>query len=125
LENAIERSIVLSASRAVLTREDFTFLLDRVPEEESEAIASSLPPAPVFVEPSSANIGEGMDLPPDGLDLNQVVSEMEKKLILQSLSVTRGNKKRAAELLGLKRTTFLEKMKRLEIQDDETVPDAE
>jgi DNA-binding NtrC family response regulator len=29
----------------------------------------------------------------------------------------RGNKKRAAELLGLKRTTFLEKMKRLELED--------
>ena len=125
LENAIERSIVLSGSRAVLTREDFTFLLERVPEEESVAIATSLPPAPVFVEPSSANIGEGFELPPDGLDLNQVVSEMEKKLILQSLSVTRGNKKRAAELLGLKRTTFLEKMKRLEIQDDDPAPDAE
>jgi DNA-binding NtrC family response regulator len=125
LENAIERSIVLSASRAVLTREDFAFLLDRVPEEESEAIAQSLPPAPVFAEPIQANIGEGMELPPDGLDLNQVVSEMEKKLILQSLTVTRGNKKRAAELLGLKRTTFLEKMKRLEIQDDESAPEPE
>jgi hypothetical protein len=42
---------------------------------------------------------------------------MEKKLMLQSLQVTRGNKKRAAELLGLKRTTFLEKMKRLELED--------
>jgi DNA-binding protein Fis len=31
--------------------------------------------------------------------------------------VTRGNKKRAAELLGLKRTTFLEKMKRLDLED--------
>ena len=42
---------------------------------------------------------------------------MEKKLMLQSLQVTRGNKKRAAELLGLKRTTFLEKMKRLDLED--------
>ncbi len=37
--------------------------------------------------------------------------------MLQSLAITRGNKKRAAELLGLKRTTFLEKMKRLELED--------
>jgi len=58
-----------------------------------------------------------MELPVEGLDLNQVVSEVEKKLMLQSLQVTRGNKKRAAELLGLKRTTFLEKMKRLDLED--------
>ena len=58
-----------------------------------------------------------MDLPPEGLDLNQVVSDVEKKLMLQSLAATRGNKKRAAELLGLKRTTFLEKMKRLDLED--------
>jgi len=58
-----------------------------------------------------------MALPPDGLDLNQVVSDVEKKLMLQNLQITRGNKKRAAELLGLKRTTFLEKMKRLELED--------
>ncbi|MDP2875541.1 MAG: helix-turn-helix domain-containing protein, partial [Holophaga sp.] len=58
-----------------------------------------------------------LDLPPEGLDLNQVVSEMEKNLMLQSLQITRGNKKRAAELLGLKRTTFLEKMKRLDLED--------
>jgi DNA-binding NtrC family response regulator len=59
------------------------------------------------------------ELPPEGMDLNQVVSDLEKKLMLQSLAVTRGNKKRAAELLGLKRTTFLEKMKRLDLEEDE------
>jgi DNA-binding NtrC family response regulator len=51
--------------------------------------------------------------------LNQVVSDMEKTLMLQSLAITRGNKKRAADLLGLKRTTFLEKMKRLDLEDPE------
>ena len=126
LENAIERAIVLSATRPVLTRNDFTFLLERLPEGES--LFTSLPPAPLFAETTSSSPeGHGLELPPDGLDLNQVVSEVEKKLILQSLSVTRGNKKRAAELLGLKRTTFLEKVKRLEIQiqDEETESDSE
>ena len=63
----------------------------------------------------------GMDLPAEGLDLNQVVSDMEKNLMLQSLAITRGNKKRAADLLGLKRTTFLEKMKRLDLEDPDAV----
>jgi len=125
LENAIERAIVLSGSRPVLTRNDFVFLLERLPE--GQALFTSLPPTPLFTETTSPLSPEvpGPELPPSGLDLNQVVSEMEKKLILQSLSVTRGNKKRAAELLGLKRTTFLEKMKRLDIQDEETEPDSE
>ncbi|MCE1229635.1 MAG: sigma-54 dependent transcriptional regulator [Firmicutes bacterium] len=106
LENALERAIVLSAAKPVLTREDFHFLVARETELETE-----LPP-PAPVAPPAAP-----DLPAEGLDLNQVVSDMEKNLMLQSLQITRGNKKRAAELLGLKRTTFLEKMKRLDLED--------
>jgi two-component system, NtrC family, response regulator AtoC len=120
LENAVERAIVLSAGRPVLTREDFTFLADRIPE--GREIVLSLPPMESY---SFAGIGAaspGMDLPAEGVDLNQVVSDVEKKLMLQSLQATRGNKKRAAELLGLKRTTFLEKMKRLDLED--LAPDA-
>ena len=116
LENAIERAIVLSADRAVLARTDFTFLLERL--EDGQEIADALPPMkdfPAFNAQSAAPAP--MELPVEGLDLNQVVSEVEKKLMLQSLQVTRGNKKRAAELLGLKRTTFLEKMKRLDLED--------
>ncbi len=114
LENAIERAIVLSSHRPVLTREDFAFLADRVPD--GAAILAALPP--VHEMPTIAQAASlPMDLPAEGMDLNQVVSEVEKKLMLQSLQITRGNKKRAAELLGLKRTTFLEKMKRLDLED--------
>ncbi len=124
LENAIERSIVLSGTRPVLTREDFTFLTDRSGEGETSWDAESLEPiaeVPLYPAAPAAPI----DLPADGLDLNQVVSDMEKKLMLQSLAITRGNKKRAAELLGLKRTTFLEKMKRLDLQDEGEAGEAE
>ena len=116
LENAIERAIVLSMDRPVLTRADFAFLLERLPD--GREIAEALPPMqdfPAFNAQTAAP--PPMDLPAEGLDLNQVVSDVEKKLMLQSLQVTRGNKKRAAELLGLKRTTFLEKMKRLDLED--------
>jgi len=129
LENAIERSIILSATRPVLTREDFTFLLDRVTEIEEQAILENIPPAPQYIDPILPTPNTVLELPPDGLDLNQVVADVEKKFMLQSLSVTRGNKKRAAELLGLKRTTFLEKLKRLDIevqdQDDDIGADSE
>ena len=115
LENAIERAIVLSASRPILTREDFGFLSERMSQSDFAQldVPPVLAPLPTFAPSATAPL----DLPPEGLDLNQVVSEMEKNLMLQSLQITRGNKKRAAELLGLKRTTFLEKMKRLDLED--------
>jgi len=116
LENAVERAIVLSGTRPVLTRTDFTFLMDRLPE--GREIAEALPPMQDFPAFNAQTATPpALELPSDGLDLNQVVSDVEKKLMLQSLQITRGNKKRAAELLGLKRTTFLEKMKRLDLED--------
>ncbi|HET6329518.1 MAG TPA: sigma-54 dependent transcriptional regulator [Holophagaceae bacterium] len=121
LENAIERAIVLSAKRPVLVREDFAFLLEEGVPQEMAAVTASIPAAP-FLPPAPSE-DSAFDIGPDGLDLNQVVTDLEKKLMLQSLAVTRGNKKRAAELLGLKRTTFLEKMKRLDIQDEEAATD--
>jgi transcriptional regulator with GAF, ATPase, and Fis domain len=38
---------------------------------------------------------------------------MERELIIQSLRKTNGNKKLAAKLLNLKRTTLIEKIKRI------------
>ena len=138
LENAIERAIVLSGTRSVLTREDFAFLAERMGDFASTRETPASPPAAgpqapapgpseafalpasLFAPlPSAPAPAFGLDLPPEGLDLNQVVSDMEKTLMLQSLAITRGNKKRAADLLGLKRTTFLEKMKRLDLEDGE------
>ncbi len=51
----------------------------------------------------------------DNFSLQSFVREMEKKLILQSLEKTNWNKKRAAELLRIKRTTLIEKIKKLNI----------
>lgn len=130
LENAIERAIVLSGTRPVLTREDFAFLAERMgeggpAEAQAEGPKAGFTPLPADAFAPQAAPAFGMDLPAEGLDLNQVVSDMEKTLMLQSLAITRGNKKRAADLLGLKRTTFLEKMKRLDLEDMDSVETAE
>jgi DNA-binding NtrC family response regulator len=58
-------------------------------------------------------------IPEEGLNFDAVVTEVERELLLQSLSKSGGNKMRAAKLLNLKRTTFVEKLKRLQI-DSET-----
>ena len=52
------------------------------------------------------------NLPENGIDFNQVVENFENSLIVEALKRTRGNKKAAAELLQLNRTTLVEKIKK-------------
>jgi DNA-binding NtrC family response regulator len=56
-----------------------------------------------------------LKLPEEGIDLNQVVTEVERNLICQSLERTGGNKGKAARLLYLKRTTLVEKLRRMNL----------
>jgi len=51
-------------------------------------------------------------LPSNGICLASAVEEFENRLIMQALEKTGGNKKEAAILLNLKRTTFIEKLKK-------------
>jgi DNA-binding NtrC family response regulator len=51
-------------------------------------------------------------IPDSGLDFRAVVDHFESELIRQALEQTQGNKNRAAQLLGLNRTTLLEKIKK-------------
>ena len=51
-------------------------------------------------------------VPPEGLSFNTVVDQVETDMILQALEQTHWNKNRAAALLGLNRTTLLEKIKK-------------
>jgi DNA-binding NtrC family response regulator len=53
-----------------------------------------------------------VDLPPHGVDLRLLLTQLEDRLIGQALERTGGNKNRAAGLLGLNRTTLVEKLRR-------------
>jgi transcriptional regulator with PAS, ATPase and Fis domain len=53
-------------------------------------------------------------LPEDGIDFERYIEGIELSLIKRSLERTHGNKRQAARLLNLKRTTLIEKLKRLE-----------
>jgi two-component system, NtrC family, response regulator PilR len=79
LENVIERAVALSGSRVIG--------LGDLPESISghaSAPAQSL-----------------LDLPPGGLNLDEVLNEAERRLLLAALERTGGVRKRAAELLGV------------------------
>lgn len=63
-----------------------------------------------------------LNLDESGVDFNMLVNRFENQLILQALNITGGNKREAAKLLNLKRTTLIEKLKRKNIG---TGPDEE
>jgi transcriptional regulator with GAF, ATPase, and Fis domain len=92
LENLVERLAVLS---------------------ESEIIdASELPDHIVETRRVASIEVEDVTLPESGVDFNALIEDYENKLISSALAQTGGNKKAAAKLLGLNRTTLVEKIKK-------------
>ena len=51
-------------------------------------------------------------LPPEGVDLYKVLAEIEDRLIREALERAGGNKNQAAKILGLNRTTLVEKLRK-------------
>lgn len=51
-------------------------------------------------------------LPEQGVDLKRLMEKIELSLIEQALKKTSGNKNRAAQILNIKRTTLIEKIKK-------------
>ncbi|MCG5051875.1 MAG: sigma-54 dependent transcriptional regulator [Myxococcales bacterium] len=90
LANVVERLIIVAGDRAVA--------LDDLPPNLRTSVLDL------------ANTP--LDLPPSGVDLRLLLSQLEDRLIGQALKRTGGNKNRAAELLGLNRTTLVEKLRR-------------
>ena len=94
LENAVERAIAMSGSRTQLDVGD-------LPADLQATGESSAKPS--------------LDLPADGIDLPALVAQIERDLIDRALVRTDRNKGAAARLLGLKRTTLVEKLKRFTV----------
>ena len=53
-----------------------------------------------------------LKLSDEGINLKEVIENLETNLILQALEKTGGVKDKAAKLLNMKRTTLIEKLKR-------------
>jgi transcriptional regulator with PAS, ATPase and Fis domain len=51
-------------------------------------------------------------LPHEGIDLERYIENLENSLIMQALERTGHNKNQAAKLLGLNRTTLVERIKK-------------
>ncbi|HVO13071.1 MAG TPA: sigma-54 dependent transcriptional regulator [Vicinamibacteria bacterium] len=89
LENVIERGVVLATSESIGR--------ELVPEHVRSSPSFHIPPVAV---------------PPEGINLREVIANFEKRLIESTLEVTAGVQKDAARLLGLKPTTLNEMIKR-------------
>ena len=57
-------------------------------------------------------------IPPEGADFNLLISRYEKALIEEALRLSDGKRSRAAVLLNMKRTTLLEKLKKLQSESE-------
>lgn len=60
----------------------------------------------VFTWPTTGNLEQL------GMDLKEFLDQVETRLLVEALEATGGNKNRAAESLGIKRTTLVEKLKK-------------
>jgi len=94
LENTIERVLVLTPGQSQIDISDLPLEL-----QETNRVTTS----------------SGVSLPESGIDLQNYLRNLERSLLGLALERTGGNQNKAAELLNIKRTTFIEKTKRLSL----------
>ena len=94
LENMVEMAVALSGERRTLVPADFPL------------------PAP-SVERSAIARGHLVAVPDSGLDYEETLAVIERSILEQALHKTGGNKKAAADMLRLKRTTLSAKVRSL------------
>ena len=92
LENAVERALALCSGRQEITVTDLPTEVQSVPELETFSF---------------------VDFPDEGLDMPKYLASVERDLIHRALDRTQGNRNKAADLLRIKRTTLVEKLKRI------------
>jgi len=95
LENLIEMFVVMKGIGYI----DFEDLPDKIRQNARK----------------TDQIAGGIEVPDEGLNLNKTISQFEIDLLQKALRKSGGVKNRAAKLLNLNRTTFVEKLKRYNI----------
>jgi two-component system response regulator PilR (NtrC family) len=91
LENVIERAVALSRGPTITP--------------------DSLPPA--LLHPVAP--GRSVRIPPEGVNLDQLMDEYERSLLLEALVPAGGVKKKAAKLLGISFRSFRYRLEKLGI----------
>ncbi|WP_022856027.1 sigma-54 interaction domain-containing protein [Thermodesulfobacterium thermophilum] len=109
LENLVERLVILT-DKEIIEPEDLSYPFgSSLTSGESEVVRT-----PVSLSPISSN-QEGLSLPDlteEGIDLTSLIKEIEVFYLKKALEKASGVKTKAAKLLKLNRTTFIEKLKK-------------
>ncbi|MGP0075333.1 MAG: sigma-54 dependent transcriptional regulator [Bryobacteraceae bacterium] len=95
LEHAIESACALSGARSVLYPGDFDL--------------------PAEIQTSEFGSLSLLDVPESGINFEELMTGIERRLLERALAKSGGNKARAASMLHMKRTTLLSKFKSLEV----------
>lgn len=111
LENLMQRLVILHRGKRISMKE----LPEKYRCEDCLLEVSDAPANEVSVPLSPVTTPES-EWSDNGLDFNGLISDFEDRLILQALNRTGGNKKEAARLLNLKRTTLIEKIKKKNLE---------
>ena len=100
LENVIERSVALAGARSIG--------LGDLPAEVAGA--------------ASAPAGEILTLPPEGANLDELLNEVERRLLLSAIDRTAGNRTAAAKLLGITFRSLRYRLSKHGLGGDDEVP---
>jgi DNA-binding NtrC family response regulator len=96
MENVIERSVALTDGE-IIERSDLPASIGGTDDETVPGL-----PCPRVTE--------------DGVDMVRIIEAIERRMIAEALELSDGVKARAADLLGINRTTLVEKIKRLTLE---------
>jgi sigma-54 specific flagellar transcriptional regulator A len=113
LSNLMERLTILHPDELVSAKH----LPDRWRAGDSPSPAVESPRVPHFTFTEESTVEDGSEivlsgLTEDGIDLRSRMAEIERTLIMQALDLSDGVVAQAAKLLGLQRTTLVEKMRK-------------
>lgn len=95
LEHALESAAALSGSRNILVPSDFDLPAETQPEGFGPLCS--------------------IDVPDTGINFEELIMAIERRLLERALAKSGGNKARAASMLQMKRTTLISKFKALEV----------
>ena len=108
LENFMERMSILCDEK-VIRPEDLPEKILREVGHDPKPPVLPTPAAPQgFAWPALR------DMQDKGMGLKEFLDEVEERLLTEALSLAGGVKNQAAEILGIKRTTLIEKLKKKE-----------
>ena len=97
MENVIERTVALTEEEIIAPSDLPTHVVGDLSNEAAESFGSP-------------------KVTSDGIDMTKTIEEIERAMIREALTLGNGVKARAAALLGINRTTLVEKIKRLKIE---------